>query len=92
MFCDEPRILIERIEIGDAHALVRIRREHPAEVGHREPEHHVPADRFLRELADVLDRALVDVDAAGDVAVEEERLGEGELIVFGARAGLQRHA
>ena len=48
------------------------------------------ARRSLRELADVPDVAPEDVDAAGDVAVEEERLGEGELVVLRARAALQR--
>jgi hypothetical protein len=37
-----------------------------------------------------LQRALVDVEAAGDVAVEEERLGKRQLIVLRAIASLQR--
>ena len=48
------------------------------------------ARRLLRELADVADVGLEQVEAAGDVAVEEERLGEGERVVLRARAGLQR--
>ena len=59
----------------------------PAE---REAERQVAAGRLLRELADVADVPLVDVDAAGDVAVEQERLGERQLVVLGARPALQR--
>ena len=50
----------------------------------------LPPVDFLRELVDVPQRALVDVDAAGDVAIEQERLGERDLVVLGARARLQR--
>ena len=64
--------------------------EHAAEVGHRETEHHVAAGGLLRVVADVLQRPLVDVEPAGDIAVEEERLGEGELVVLRAVARLQR--
>ena len=70
--------------------LVRVVDEHAAEVGDREPEHQVAAGRLLRVVADVLQRALVDVEAAGDVAVEQERLGERQLIVLRAIAGLHR--
>ena len=49
------------------------------------------ASVFLRELIDVARRALVDVDAAGDVAIEQERPGERDLVIFRARSDLQRH-
>ena len=45
---------------------------------------------LLRVVADVLQRPLVDVEAARDVAVEEEWLGERELIVLRAIARLHR--
>ena len=50
------------------------------------PNVEVAAGRLLRELADVADVALEDVDAAGDGAVEQVRLGEGDLVVLRARA------
>ena len=55
----------------------------------RETEADHAAGRLLRELADVADVAPEEVEAAGDVAVEQERLGERELIVLRPRAGLQ---
>ena len=60
------------------------------EAGQRETECEVAAGRLLRVLTDVLERALVNVEAAGDVAIEEERLGERDLIVLGAATRLQR--
>src|SRR5262249_34884225 len=42
------------------------------------------------ELADVTDVGAEQVEATGDVAIEQERLGERERVVLGARAGLQR--
>ena len=48
------------------------------------------AGRLLRELADVADLLPEQVQAAGDVAVEQERLGERQRVVLRARAALQR--
>ena len=46
------------------------------------PEDQVAAGRLLRVVADVVERPLEDVEAAGDVAIEQVRLGERELIVL----------
>ena len=56
------------------------------------PHDRVHAGRRLRELADVLDLLVEDVDARRDRAIEEERLGEADLVVLGAVALLRRHA
>ena len=67
------------VDLGDAHLLVAVVREHPREAAaEREAEGEHAALRLLRELADVADFLPEHVDAAGDVAVEEERLGEGD--------------
>ena len=50
----------------------------------------LPPVDLLRVVADVLQVALVDVEPAGHVPVEQERLGERQLIVLGAIARLQR--
>src|SRR6185295_12044911 len=64
---------------------------HPREAAaDREPGGQHGADRLLRELPDVADVLLEQVEAAGDVAVEEERLAEGERVVLRARTGLHR--
>ena len=44
------------------------------EVADGEPEDEVAAPRLLRELVDVAQLAVVDVEAAGDRPVEQERL------------------
>ena len=70
--------------------LVRVVHEHAAEVGNRETEDQVGAGGLLRVVPDVLQRALVDVEAARDVAIEEEWLGERQLIVLRTIARLHR--
>ena len=88
----QTRLVDQRlVQVGHPDRLVRVVEEHAAEVGHREPEHQVAAGGLLRVVADVLQRPLVDVEAAGDVAVEEERLGERQLVVLRAVARLHRH-
>lgn len=86
---DELGRVVHRVEVRNLHRLVAVSQEHAREAGQRETGSNVAAGRFLRELVDVAQRALVDVHAAGDVAIEQERLGEGDLVVLGARAGLQ---
>ena len=84
------RIGVQLVDLGDADALVAVVGEHPREAAEREPEPDDAAGRLLRELADVADVAPEQVEAAGDVAVEQERLGERERVVLRARAGRQR--
>ena len=85
------RRVVDRIEIRDLDGFVAVGDEHAREAGEREPAREVAAGRFLRELIDVAQRALVDVDAAGDIAIEQERLRERELVVLRPRPDLQRH-
>ena len=65
--------------------------EHAREVAERYAKRHRGAGRLLRELVDVVDVVLEDLDAARHVAVEQERLGEPERVVLRERPGLQRH-
>src|SRR5206468_5447862 len=78
-------------DLGHAHPLVAVVREQPRKAGaERNPEHQHTADRFLRELTDVADVLAEDIESAGHVAVEEERLGERERVILRPRSGLQR--
>src|SRR5215203_738306 len=87
---DQLGRVVNRIQIRHRRRLVAIGHEHAREAGQREAARDVAAGGVLRELVDVAQRPLVDVDAAGDVAVEQERLGERDLVILGARASLQR--
>src|SRR5215203_2685218 len=87
---DQLGRVVNRIQIRHRRRLVAIGHEHTREAGQREAARDVAAGGVLRELVDVAQRPLVDVDAAGDVAVEQERLGERDLVILGARASLQR--
>ena len=81
------RIEVDVADLGDPHALVAVVREHPGEAAaDREPERRDAAGRALRELPDVADVAAEQIHAAGDVAIEEERLGERRAC-SSARAG-----
>ena len=80
----------ERVEILHVDVFVAVADEAACEVPEREPEHDVAAERPLRELIDVADLALEDVDAGGDRPVEQERLGERDLVVLRPRPGLER--
>jgi hypothetical protein len=53
-----------------------------------EAERQHAAGRLLRELADVADVGAEQLRAAGDVAIEQERLGEADRVVLRARPGL----
>src|SRR5262245_4101316 len=86
------RILVERVEVLDLDLLEAVVEEHPRVRHHLEAEHEIAADRLLRELPLVADLTREEVDAGRHRPVEEERLGEGELIVLGAIALLRRNA
>ena len=90
MPAEHQRIVVERVQVVDLDLLVAVVHEHPREVADLEAEDEVAAGRRLRELADVADLADEQVDAAGDRPVEQERLGERQLIVLGAVALLRR--
>src|SRR5262249_59004150 len=87
---EHRRIGVDIRDLGDADALVAVVHEHPREAAQRIAEGQDRAGRALRELPDVANVLPEDVEAAGDVAVEEERLLEGERIILRARAGRQR--
>src|SRR5207237_883596 len=88
---EDRRILIQLVDLGDTHTLVAVVREHARPAAQRKPEREDGAGRALRELADVAYVLAEQIEAAGDVAVEEERLLERERIVLRARAGRHRH-
>ena len=87
----ELGIRVGRVQVADPHPLVAVRHEGAREAGQAEPGHDVAARRLLRERADVVDRPVEDVDAAGDRAVEQVRLAERQLVVLVALAGQHRH-
>ena len=91
----EARDRLGIVEVGvqvlDADVLEAVAQVEPAEDAlHRHAEHDVAARRLLRELERIHDVPVEDVDAAGDRPVEQERLGEGHLIVLVARARQHR--
>ncbi len=88
---EHQRIGVRVGDLGDANALVAVVGEQPREAAEGIPEPDHAARRALRELADVPHVVPVQIDAAGDVAVEQERLGEGQRVVLRAGAGRQRH-
>ena len=89
---EHERISVERVEVLDLDLLQAVVDEHPRVRHDLEAEDEVAANRRLRELALVANLARVDVDAGGHRPVEEERLGECELIVLRAIALLRGRA
>ena len=87
---EDERIGVHVADFGDAYALIAVVRVHPRETGERESKRHHGAGRLLRELADVPIFVPEQIEAARNVPVEEEGFGEGELIILGARSGLDR--
>src|SRR5439155_3687682 len=86
----QERVLVQLVYFGDADALVAVVREHPREAAaDRKPHRRNCAGRFLSELADVADVGLEQIESAGDVAIEQERLGKRKRVVLRARTGLQ---
>ncbi len=86
----ELGIRVGRVQVADPDPLVAVRHEGAREAGQAEPGQDVAARRLLRERADVVDRPVEDVDAAGDRAVEQVRLAERQLVVLVALAGQHR--
>ena len=86
---EHQRILIERVEVLHLDLLVAVVHEHPRVVGDLEAEDDVAAGGRLRELPLVADLAGEQIDAGRHRPVEQERLGERELIVLGAVALLR---
>src|SRR5580765_157887 len=83
-------LLVQLVDLGYPHPLIAVVHEHPREPAHRQSEREDGAGGLLRELSDVADILLEDVDPAGDVAIEQERLGERGRVVLRPRAGLHR--
>ena len=92
MPAEHQRIEVERVQVLHLDLLVAVVDEHPREVADLEAVDEVAAGRRLRELADVADLADEEVDAGGHRPIEQERLGERDLVVLGAVALLRRDA
>src|SRR4029079_14655145 len=86
------RLRVVRIQILDPNVLIAVADEVAGERTRREAPDRVHPLGRLGELADVLDFLVEDVDAGGGRSIEEERLGETDLVVLRAVALLQRDA
>src|SRR6185437_2416222 len=79
---EHARLEVGLVEILDLHVLIAVGHEEPRERTGREAPRRRHARRILRELADVLDLLVEDLDARRDRAVEQERFGEADLVVL----------
>ena len=85
------RIGVHRVDVADADALIAVVGEEPREApADRHPERQAAARRRLRELIEVVNLLLEDLEARREIPVEEERFGEAQRVVLRERPGLHR--